>query len=86
MFTVIPLVGRHKSAVLGLLYKSFLTESPIAIALGITKEEATPRYEGLVEQALNDGFSFVAVDKAGGVVGCDLCTLWKRQVDKYLFT
>lgn len=80
MFSIIPFEQQHKSAVLELLFGSYLPEDPAAVAIGITREDATPRYERIVEKSLADGFSLVAIDGNGIVIGCRLSFVWNRGV------
>lgn len=80
MITILSFQQQHKLAVLELLYESYLPEDPAAVAIGIKREDAKLRYERIIEKSLVDGFSFVAVDENGTVIGCRISHLWKRGV------
>lgn len=79
MYKIVPFETQHRSAVLDLLYESFLPENPLTVALGVTKEDVSQRFEEIVDTVLADGFSFVAVDEYGTAIGCRLSELWKRD-------
>lgn len=82
MFKIVPLEARHKPAVLDLLFESFLPENPLTIALELKKEDVAQAFEQMVEDSLKDGFSFVALDENGVLIGCRLSELWKHDVSK----
>lgn len=69
---------KHKDGILRLLRDSFLPRSPLWAVLNIRWEEVKDGYEKMVNEALADPVSFVAIDETNPrnkIIGCRLSKL-----------
>jgi len=72
----------HSTELLRLLRESFCTREPLCVALEMKWGEDFCGLASNIDKLINEGYSFVAINPVGRVVGCRLSTILEIDRDK----
>lgn len=70
----------HTPQVLQLLKDEFLPREPLASSIGYTWDELGPHFATKMGAVIEEGYTFVALNSAGRVVGCRISS--KKEIEK----